>query len=81
MSALSHATIPTVTKAPSFDPVGVAEIAERLRVQQQTVATWHYRSRRGELEVPMPEPAHTVSRQPCWNWPEIEAWAKASGRL
>lgn len=64
----------------TFDPVGVAEISDRLKVQQQTVATWHYRSRKGEFADPMPEPNYRVSRQPCWNWTEILAWAKRTGR-
>lgn len=56
------------------DPVGVAEIAERLGVPRQTVAVW---KNRGLL----PPPPWRVSRQPCWDWPQIEAWAEASGRM
>ena len=55
------------------DPVGVADIAERLGVQTQTVAMWRYRDL-------LPEPEWTISGQPAWNWPTIEAWAKETGR-
>jgi hypothetical protein len=49
-------------------PVGVAEIAERLRVRQQTVAQW-------KLRGLLPPARWTVSRLPAWNWPDIERWA------
>jgi len=29
----------------------------------------------------MPEPRWTVSGQPAWDWPEIETWARRTGRL
>ena len=50
------------------------EIAERLGVKQQTVAVWKYRKL-------LPEQEGTASGYPVWNWPTIEAWAKATGRL
>ena len=56
------------------DPVGVAEIADRLGVRQQTVAMWRYRKL-------LPEPRWSVSRQPAWDWRDIERWAKETGRL
>ena len=55
-------------------PVGAAEIAARLGVRPQTVHTWRHRKL-------MPEPRWTVSGQPAWDWPEIEAWARRTGRL
>ena len=63
------------------DPVGVAEIAERLGARQQTVAMWHYRSKRGEMARPMPPPKWHVSGMAVWNWPTIERWARATGRV
>ncbi len=54
--------------------VGAAEIAVRLRVRPQTVHTWRHRKL-------MPEPRWIVSGQPAWDWPEIEAWARRTGRL
>lgn len=58
----------------SVEPVGVVDIAKRLRVKQQTVAMWRYRGL-------LPEARWSVSSQPAWNWPDIERWAKATGRL
>ncbi len=55
-------------------PVGAAEVAARLKVKPQTVHTWRQRNL-------MPKPRWTVSGQPAWDWAEIEAWAKQTGRL
>lgn len=55
-------------------PVGAAEVATRLGVRAQTVHTWRQRKL-------MPEPRWTVSGQPAWDWTEIEAWARRTGRL
>ncbi len=55
-------------------PVGAAEIAIRLGVRAQTVHTWRQRKL-------MPEPRWTVSGQPAWDWAELEAWARRTGRL
>jgi hypothetical protein len=63
----------TVSLLESF-PVGAAEVATRLRVKPQTVHTWRHRKL-------MPEPRWTVSGQPAWDWAEIEAWARRTGRL
>ena len=56
------------------DPVGTADIAERLGVKQQTVAMWKYRGL-------LPEPRWTVSGLPAWEWSDIEKWAKSTGRI
>jgi len=56
------------------DPVGVADIAQRLGVKQQTAAVWKKRRL-------LPEPRWTVSGQPAWNWPDIFDWADRTGRL
>jgi hypothetical protein len=56
------------------DPVGLAEIADRLGVKRQTAAVWRTRK-------VLPEPSWTVSGAPAWNWPDIEAWARSTGRL
>jgi ParB/RepB/Spo0J family partition protein len=55
------------------DPVGVADIAERLGVKQQTVAQW-------KLRGLLPKPRWTVSRMPVWQWADIAAWARETGR-
>jgi hypothetical protein len=52
----------------------MAEIAARLRVKPQTVHTWRHRKL-------LPPPRWTVSGQPAWDWPEIESWARQTGRL
>lgn len=56
--------------------VGTAEIAERLGVAQpETVHSWR---RRHES---FPVPVATLSIGLVWYWPEVERWAKATGRL
>lgn len=56
------------------DPVGSEDIATRLGVKRDTVKMW---KQRGLL----PEPRWTVSGRPCWNWPDIEDWARRTRRL
>lgn len=54
--------------------MGAAEIAVRLAVRPQTVHTWRQRRL-------LPPSRWTVSGQPAWDWPDIEAWARRTGRL
>lgn len=54
-------------------PVGLAEIAERLGVARQTAAMWNYRKL-------LPDPKWRISGQPAWNWPDIQKWADQTGR-
>lgn len=56
------------------DPVGPLDIAKRLNVQRDTVIQWKVRGL-------LPLPQWTVSGNPVWNWPDIEAWAKSTGRV
>lgn len=56
------------------EPVGIPEIAERLGVKRATVDTWRVR----EL---LPEPRWVVGGRPCWDWPDVEAWAERTGRI
>jgi len=64
-----------ITRPPGEStPVGAAEIAVRLAVRPQTVHTWRQRRL-------LPPPRWTVSGQPAWDWPDIEAWARRTGRL
>jgi hypothetical protein len=68
---------PRTTKSRSSSesiPVGAAEIAVRLSVKPQTVHTWRHRKL-------LPPPRWTVSGQPAWDWPDIEGWARRTGRL
>lgn len=63
------------TDAPQgCDPVGLAEIAERLGVRRQTANAWRHRGL-------LPEPRWTVSGAPAWNWSDVEVWALTTGRL
>jgi len=56
------------------EPVGLAEIAVRLEVQRQTANVWRTRGL-------LPAPRWTVSGSPAWHWPDIEVWARSTGRL
>ncbi len=58
------------------DLVGAAEVAERLSLAQvQTVHTWR---RRYE---DFPQPVARLKQALIWSWPDIQAWARATGRL
>lgn len=58
------------------DLVGAAEIAERLSLAQvQTVHTWRRRY------DDFPEPVARLKQALIWSWPDVEAWARESGRL
>jgi len=61
--------------------VGTKEIAARLGVARpQVVHDW--RRRHGDdSEYPFPAPIATVSGVHVWYWPEVQTWAKATGRL
>ncbi len=55
--------------------VGTAEIAERLGVKRpQVVHDWRRRYRE------FPKPIAEVSGVHVWNWPDVERWARATGR-
>jgi hypothetical protein len=56
--------------------VGSAEIAQRLGVKRYNlISDW---IRRYE---DFPTPVATISGIKIWNWPDIEAWARDTGRL
>ena len=50
-------------------------IADRLGVVYQTVYQW------GRMTIGFPEPSGMLGRSPYWEWAEVEAWAKKTGRL
>lgn len=56
------------------EPVGIPEIAERLRVERATVDKWRVRG-------VLPEPRWTVGGRPAWAWGDIRAWAEQTDRL
>jgi hypothetical protein len=68
-----HAASTRKPAALGVDPVGALEIGERLDARPQTVAQWHFRGL-------LPPPRWTVSGRPAWNWPDIERWARVTGR-
>lgn len=57
------------------DPVGAVEIAQRLGVARKTVDQWRQRE-----SVDFPAPRWQVGGRPAWNWDDVAAWAKATGR-
>jgi len=58
------------------DLVGAQEIADRLEVSRpQTVHMWH--RRHGDFPAPVVE----LSMGYLWSWPDVEEWARATGRL
>ncbi len=65
------------------DLVGIAEIAARLGVSRRTVASWRYRHKRPPKPPwqPFPEPFGHPGGHPVWQWADVDAWAKATGRL
>ena len=58
------------------DLVGSAEIAKRLSVRHlQVVYDW----RRRHLDFP--QPVTELSNVIVWDWPDVERWARRTGRL
>ncbi len=56
--------------------VGAAEIADRLRVAHvETIHTWRRR------HADFPQPRVRLQRAMLFYWPDVEAWAKKTGRL
>lgn len=58
----------------SVVPVGAVEIAARLGVARRTVDSWRQR------DVGFPEPRWTVGGRPAWDWSDVKAWARSTGR-
>lgn len=56
--------------------VGAAEIASRLGVGKATVVH-DWRRRHPEF----PQPVAQLTMGLLWAWPDVEAWAQATGRL
>jgi predicted DNA-binding transcriptional regulator AlpA len=58
------------------DLVGASEIAKRLGLARpQVVHTWHNRY------SDFPEPVARLERALVWAWPDIEKWARRTGRI
>jgi hypothetical protein len=54
--------------------VGAAEIAERLGFEPRTVHAWTHR------HADFPAPIAKLRQAMIWNWPDVEAWARKTGR-
>jgi len=59
----------------AVEPVGIVEIAQRLGVTRAALDKWRSR------DVGFPEPRWTVGGRPAWEWDDVEAWARRTGRL
>lgn len=57
------------------DLVGAAEIAQRLGTHKQTVHLWRRRN------LGFPAPIAELERALIFDWTEVEAWARETGRL
>ena len=58
------------------DLVGAAEIADRLGIAYvETIHNWRRRY------ADFPQPVAQLRQALIWSWPDVEAWAKATGRL
>jgi hypothetical protein len=56
--------------------VGTSEIAERLGISHaETVLNWR------ERHESFPVPVAKVGRAHIWAWPDVERWARETGRL
>ena len=56
--------------------VGAAEIAARLTPSGRTSIVHDWRHRHPDF----PEPVATLKAGLVWAWPDVEKWAKATGR-
>jgi predicted DNA-binding transcriptional regulator AlpA len=66
----------TTRRVDASQLVGAAEIAERLGLKQQThVHVW-----RGRYDD-FPKPVATLKQGLVWSWPDVERWARSTGRL
>jgi hypothetical protein len=66
-----------MAEPPDLDQlVGAAEIADRLGLSHaQTVHTWRRR------HSDFPEPVLRLKQALIWHWPDVEEWARQTGRL
>lgn len=55
--------------------VGAAEIAERLGIARQSVH--QLRARHPDF----PQPVAVLKQAMVWDWADVEAWARKTGRL
>ncbi len=58
-----------------LDLVGVSEIAERAGVSIHTVYSWRKR------KLGFPDPVSDLRGLLVWEWVDVEAWLRSTGRL
>jgi short subunit dehydrogenase-like uncharacterized protein len=64
-----------VRRVPVDQLVGAAEIAGRLRLADpRVVHAWHHR------HPDFPEPVAKLKQAMVWAWPDVEKWARTTGR-
>ena len=69
-------SVPVGKKVDVDDLVGAAEIADRLDIaHRETVINWRRRY------PDFPRPVAELRSALIWSWPDVEAWARATGRL
>lgn len=61
-------------------PVGLAEIAAMFGVDEATPTRWRYRSHKGRMHPPLPDPDGYISGSPFWWDLTMEHWATDSRR-
>jgi predicted DNA-binding transcriptional regulator AlpA len=74
MMAISEPPLARTESLCEPQPVGPAEVAERLGVAVATVRVWRH-------DRVLPPARWQISRGPVWDWRDIEIWAVAAGRL
>jgi len=75
-STIRLADIGVGRKVDVDDLVGAAEIADRLDIaHRETIHVW--RRRYPDFPAPIAELRGVL----IWSWPDLERWAKATGRL
>lgn len=70
--------VDTVPRVPTLQPedlVGASEIAKRLGVHRDTIHTWRRR------HDGFPAPIAELEQVLVWSWPDVERWARSTGRL
>lgn len=63
-----------MAKVDPAELVGAAEIATRLGVRRDTVHLWRRR------DLGFPDPVAELEQAMVWHWPDIDAWARSTGR-
>ncbi len=57
------------------DLVGAAEIALRLGIERRSVHQLRHR------HDDFPEPVAVLKQAMVWSWPDVERWARTTGRM